>query len=166
MRKHTVFCDQGKLLIDRLHGVEGRGNRRARESFQQYRIPFTVRLNAFSRSLIDSSRTTSSGDKIRLFRALQLVDGITWPAVVLPFAVLLCSRLMLLRSQGRIKMPAELFWHLHFQIVDLMIHNTAYMVFWAYHAQIQYINTCVLRVEHLFGRSYNLSFSWFNVVPL
>lgn len=51
------------------------GNRRAGESFQQYRIPFTVRLNAFSRSAIDSSRTTSSGDKIRLFDPRSAVSG-------------------------------------------------------------------------------------------
>lgn len=75
MSERTDLGDHRKLLIDRLHGVEGRGNRRARESFQQYRIPFTVRLNAFSRSLIDSSRTTSSGDKIRLFDPRSAVSG-------------------------------------------------------------------------------------------
>lgn len=55
--------------------MEGRGNGRARESLQQYRIPFTVRLNAFSRSLIDSPRTTSRGDKIRLFDPRSAVSG-------------------------------------------------------------------------------------------
>lgn len=74
-RKRVIRGDRQKLLIDRLHGLEGAGNRRARESFQQYRIPFTVRLNAFSRSLIDSSRTTSSGDKIRLFDPRSAVSG-------------------------------------------------------------------------------------------
>lgn len=63
--------------------MEGWGNKRVGESFQQYRIPFTVCLNAFSRSAIDFSRTTSNGDKIRLsIPALlpePLVDEITWP---------------------------------------------------------------------------------------
>lgn len=63
--------------------MEGWGNRRVGESFQQYRIPFTVCLNAFSRSAIDFSQTTSNGDRIRpSIPALPpepLVDEITWP---------------------------------------------------------------------------------------
>lgn len=72
-----------RLLIDRQREVERWSNRRARESFQQYRIPFTVCLNAFLRSAIDFSQTTSNGDKIRpsipAVPVEPLVDEITWP---------------------------------------------------------------------------------------
>ena len=63
--------------------MEGWGNRRAEESFQQDRMPFTVCLNAFSRSAIDFSQTASNGYKIRpSIPALPpepLEDEIAWP---------------------------------------------------------------------------------------